>query len=461
MTKNDIKKHLTKAVTFGEKEFKKLHKKGKVEITNQHYYDIIGKELTSYYDDIGTYGNYSQKKVYRTNYKTTNRKFSPSLHLLREFKETKAFIDLKMLLPNSEDFDLEKFLDNFHRYFFRLMVRAEHKYNPEFKSQMATHFYDVITNLSFKTVDMYLFNGIWTKTEVKFQYSGMVISISKPSLNDWLLLSSQHQISFGFNSFLEITRYSKKGGNSAGSFIENAILQLLSLYRLSSPNFSYRHIFLYFDEYVEKGYSSKSNHDRTRYTFELRKSESKRLNSFCELYMDKLLEIIKTQKTDSKKQKNRLQLILGIKIALDRFKDTILAQTNDDEKRVSTVVMGLEALYNYEDHETIGFKLKIRTAKTLASFGFDADEVAKNISRGYSIRSKYAHGSLSAKEIEFDFIKTLINYLRVSILIFLHLDMNKDKFIEIMNKSFYSKPYDKELTGIFKEIKSKAILIME
>ena len=156
-----------------------------------------------------------------------------------------------------------------------------------------------------------------------------------------------------------------------------------------------------------------------------------------------------------KKKKKEAEIMkFSLQVAIERYEEAILQVNGDQAKRVAFAIMGMEALYNSDsDKETIGFKLKIRSSKILSFFGLNAIEIAKSISKAYGIRSSYAHGTATSKDLSFEFEEKIIDILRISIIIFLQIKITKPKFIQLMNESFYDKGRDKELISMLRNIK--------
>jgi hypothetical protein len=129
-------------------------------------------------------------------------------------------------------------------------------------------------------------------------------------------------------------------------------------------------------------------------------------------------------------------------ISLDRY-NTALLEAIDVERKLMTAVMGLESIFTFEkDRGENAFKLSIRCAKLLGFMGFDVEKVRKLIEEAYSYRNKIVHGSYISQEIRRkmnEILSDILNYLRVSLIIFiLGQETGKDEIVEMIDKSMIS-----------------------
>jgi len=449
MDLKEIKEYETKLFKFLKSEHLKLLKLGIIEVSKNRYYDYVAHETKPYYRKNGIYSNYQSKIQWRECYRLVNPNYKLSNYLQSELEKKEFYIDFVKNLPHYNDFNILSNLNKYNRYIFENYLKAEHKYNREFRKIAISNLQKVISKGSYFIVDSYLLNGVWTKKEINYKSEKFEFSILKPRINTWQALKEKHNLKPGFNSFFELSFFSK---NSNLNFDPENIFILLSLYKLggvfSDYNYNYRHYFA-----MMTSWGSTNNYNKARYTYEIRKNEEAKLQSFLDSFTSPLLSILEVPLSPTKKQKSKFLMAYGIKIAIDRYRDAMLLRNMTTEKIISTVIMGLEALYNHRDSETIGFKLRIRVALVLCNFGFNGLDVAKKVNEGYSIRSKYAHGAMSDKKISRDFEKDLLNFLRMSILIFLQIDKTKSDFIELMNYSMYSDSHKRTLRKYLKTIK--------
>ena len=155
--------------------------------------------------------------------------------------------------------------------------------------------------------------------------------------------------------------------------------------------------------------------------------------------------------------------------AYKRYCDFLLG-SNSDEKKITNLVMGLESLFlKVEEKQELSFRLKMRIAKMLSNFGFNPKEVKKIIAKAYDLRSLYVHGGhISYKERteleeKFDnvsqFIKTLSNYLRISILIFILIGISKIEFLDKIDYSFIDKDENNRFEILTKSINNTLKII--
>ncbi len=104
-----------------------------------------------------------------------------------------------------------------------------------------------------------------------------------------------------------------------------------------------------------------------------------------------------------------------------------------------TAIMGLESLYSMpKERGENCYKISLRTAKLLSFLGFKPLNIQKNIEKAYSIRNKVSHGMpISKKEAcKIEDLKTLLDYLRLSLIIFLSLsEINKNEFVHLVDSA--------------------------
>ncbi len=139
-------------------------------------------------------------------------------------------------------------------------------------------------------------------------------------------------------------------------------------------------------------------------------------------------------------------------IAYDRYSEAVLEPVFL-ERKITNVVMGLEALYSNSDTE-LSFKLNLRISKLLSFLSKDPLVTRSFIKEAYKIRSTFAHGSqLTPKEQNklnnfggFEiFLYTMIDYLRILILATLKSGISKEQLIELSDDSFLVPQKEDEL----------------
>ncbi len=126
-----------------------------------------------------------------------------------------------------------------------------------------------------------------------------------------------------------------------------------------------------------------------------------------------------------------------ISIAHDRFCDALLKPVVP-ENRLATAIMALEALYLKEKElSELTERLSQRVALALEPFGYKTLEVYNLVKKSYDIRSRFVHGSkIEQKEIG-ELPEKILDYCRVSIIIFLqlHNEIDKERIINLLGKS--------------------------
>jgi len=153
-------------------------------------------------------------------------------------------------------------------------------------------------------------------------------------------------------------------------------------------------------------------------------------------------------------------------IAYKRYSDALL-QNGLMERQITNTMMGLEGLLlKGDEKQELTYRLGIRVAKILGNLTHDPLEVKKIISDAYNVRSLFAHGGqldYNARvklENKYKSVKNLLlyvlDYLRICLIVYLTLHIEKDAFIDIIDKSFIDVKSNEQLTGILNP--SKQIL---
>lgn len=142
-----------------------------------------------------------------------------------------------------------------------------------------------------------------------------------------------------------------------------------------------------------------------------------------------------------------------ISIAHDRFCDALLKPVVP-ENRLATAIMALEALYLKEKElSELTERLSQRVALALEPFGYKTLEVYHFVKKSYNIRSRFVHGSkIEQKEIG-ELPEKILDYCRVSIIIFLqlHNELDKEQIINLLGKSLLDNTEKKKFHEIIND----------
>jgi len=142
-------------------------------------------------------------------------------------------------------------------------------------------------------------------------------------------------------------------------------------------------------------------------------------------------------------------------ISYKRYCDALL-QNGVIEGRIANAVMGLEGLFlkGSENQELI-YRLSIRIAKIFHLLGYDSYKVKMIVRDAYNVRSIFVHGDhLSDKDQRKlinkygnirSFLLSLLDYLRISIIIMVCMKEEKEKFIDLIDDSLVDKDVDRQL----------------
>ena len=142
-----------------------------------------------------------------------------------------------------------------------------------------------------------------------------------------------------------------------------------------------------------------------------------------------------------------------ISIAYDRYCDSL--ESGALEKRISSAVMGLEALYlSPSEQQELSYRLRMRISKLLSLIGYTSNKVRVHIRDAYYIRSTYVHGGLVSKKDRTkyekaygnlnEFSKIIMDYLRASIVALLKRP-SKTSLIQIIDDSFLDNKKEEEI----------------
>lgn len=146
-------------------------------------------------------------------------------------------------------------------------------------------------------------------------------------------------------------------------------------------------------------------------------------------------------------------------VAYDRY---ILAISHRPrETGITYAIMALESLFTKSSGE-ITFKLKARTAKVFGILGLNPTEIFENINEAYNIRSIFTHGEkLNSKLIrkirqkyQYEEVLglTIIDYVRIAIIIHIMVNKTKDEFIDLIDKALISDKGTNELKKALRNV---------
>ena len=144
----------------------------------------------------------------------------------------------------------------------------------------------------------------------------------------------------------------------------------------------------------------------------------------------------------------------ALSIAYQRYTDSL--DTHLLEKRISSAVMGLEALYlSPSEQQEMSYRLRMRVGKLLSLIGYNnSNEIRRNLIDAYDVRSTYVHGGilkqrdkgkLEQKHGDLnEFSKIIMDYLRASIVALLKMH-SKTSLIQELDDSFLDSKKENEI----------------
>ena len=141
-------------------------------------------------------------------------------------------------------------------------------------------------------------------------------------------------------------------------------------------------------------------------------------------------------------------------IAFARYQDALL-KTEPLSNKLAYAVFGLEALYlGRDEFGELRHRLAQRVAKVMHLLGKEQDPMRayESVKKAYNIRSRFVHGGYEElKDIKL--LIRIVEYLRLSILIFMFVD-NKKSFLDLIDRSMLSEKANEKLRGLLRKILS-------
>lgn len=142
-------------------------------------------------------------------------------------------------------------------------------------------------------------------------------------------------------------------------------------------------------------------------------------------------------------------------ISYKRYCDALL-QNGAIEGRIANAVMGLEGLFlKGSENQELTYRLSIRIAKIFHLLGYESHKVKMIVRDAYNVRSIFVHGDhLSNKDQRklinkygdiHSFLLSLLDYLRISIVVMVCMGEEKEKFIDLIDDSLVDKDVDLQL----------------
>lgn len=199
-----------------------------------------------------------------------------------------------------------------------------------------------------------------------------------------------------------------------------------------------------FDKFWQGKVESK---DTSSYKFYLKREEEALFRSFVQ----DIKPIIKEITPESYLRGDPYDL------AFHRYNDSLL-KSEVNAYKVLSAITSLEALLS-DGNTEITFKIRLRVAKLLSFFNFDAIKVSDKIRDAYTLRSKLVHGA-KLQENKKDLLEFARNHTheilyfnRICLLIFLFLKKKKEKdnIIKLIDNSFIDLKANTELKDLIEQ----------
>lgn len=442
MTKRKVKYYVRWLTQFCVSEAKALLSEGKIALVDGNIpnYEVLSFDDRSY-EKWGYFSKIGWRSGHRQVYANIRNGTNLHGHLTREVSKHAKYKEFIKSIGIKRKSKFSKIIQEFHWLFYLDIRDRCVTYEPDFINEISENLLEVIRTRKVIISNLHMVAGISvSKTKLQFNFREITFIVSRPTHQEFITHDKTLKLPMdAFSSWIELRTSNGKAKEWPD---RNLLLSVFSLYKLGSV-FS---LGSSTKGYYAKLRSSMSTtfHKRDYYKYRVGKSDKDGLEKYYNLYFHKL-QIIKNLQP-KKKVKDEEQFNYSLKVAIERYEELMYVFQNDNDKRIAFAIMGLEALFNTSnDKETIGFKLRVRCANILKHFGMNAVGIEENVKRAYTIRSKYAHGSMTLKDSDFNFEEKIVDYLRISILIVLGLKCTKLKFVNLLNKSLYDDIARKEL----------------
>ena len=150
-------------------------------------------------------------------------------------------------------------------------------------------------------------------------------------------------------------------------------------------------------------------------------------------------------------------------IAYKRYSDSLL-ENGLIERRIANAVMGLEAVFlKTGEIQELPYRLGLRISKLFGSLEHNPHEIKRIINDSYKVRNLFAHGGqLGYKrkkrlESKYKDVKNLLlsvlDYLRISIIITILSKKEKGEFIDLIDDSLIDAKSEKQLNWVVSQAK--------
>lgn len=150
----------------------------------------------------------------------------------------------------------------------------------------------------------------------------------------------------------------------------------------------------------------------------------------------------------------------NVQFAYQRYCDSLFSII-PYEQQVTSAIIGLESLYlNYS--EDLGRFLRLRISKFLGLAGLNPQRIQDVLKDAYGVRSYFVHGNKidykkrrkiqNKYKTESEFLKEVLEYLRLSIIIILSMHRQKDELIYLIDDSFIDRTKEDVLGNQLKNI---------
>ena len=233
-----------------------------------------------------------------------------------------------------------------------------------------------------------------------------------------------------------------------GQYIQHIIMKLLTalrLYGVGSVSFSRYNINTEAVAQIFYGgtFSNRIDTFNISNRYEINHNDTSTLEQFCLAIFSKL--------SDNGDVGGRLDYK---NFAFQRYTESLTKQ-DIHERRIADAVMGLESLYLNANSE-LSFRICTLVSKVIGLLGYDDPFYARSfLIDAYNIRSTFIHGNLLSEKArnklienyksEDAFLSKLLDYLRVSVILYLTTVADKDSFIALVTDSLVDKKKEEEL----------------
>ncbi|WP_440951492.1 hypothetical protein [Methanococcoides sp. FTZ1] len=347
----------------------------------------------------------------------------------KEIKKSDQFKDVVEVITKTYSVDEERVESNVSMFAQRIASTTIDGITNDDVIELVTLFISELEKNPILWQPVVWIDGVWMETDSIEILDNLIIR--KPTTDD-LEVESYDTWSINQNlhnrpSAIFEAQLREKGAIPVQNEIES-IVAALRLFKLGSVEIISTELNPNSIFSMPGGRSSTLRYIHARYKYGLSNEDVKPLNDF----FIRIKPLIHSEITEKSLEESDY-----LSIAYDRYGDALLKSTVY-ENRIATAMMALEALYLKDTEKgELTERLSQRVAMALKPFGYEPLKVYNFVKQAYDVRSNYVHGSKVKQQNIVELAETILDYCRLSIILFLqiHDELEKDKLIKLLSYS--------------------------